>query len=220
MPRELVRGVSALPWRDDAMSWRAVRLLEDRAEEIRAEVLALHARGMLLPAAGSDSEKLVDTGLWKELNFIFKGNWVLLAMQLLPATFKIVTSLPEASSMVLGATKISVMEPGTHVLAHTGLTNARMRIHLGLSGLDGVYIRVGDSTRQWQDGRCIVFDDSFVHEVWHNGTQTRIVLIVDIWHVEMDEAARQASILASSERDELVASYQNNRAQFGPDNWF
>ena len=143
-----------------------------------------------------------------------------LANQLLPATFKIVTSLPEASSMVLGATKISVMEPGTHVLAHTGLTNARMRIHLGLSGLDGVYIRVGDSTRQWRDGRCIVFDDSFVHEVWHNGTQTRIVLIVDIWHVEMDEAARQASILASSERDELVASYQNNRAQFGPDNWF
>ena len=108
----------------------------------------------------------------------------------------------------------------THVLAHTGLTNARMRIHLGLSGLDGVYIRVGDSTRQWRDGRCIVFDDSFVHEVWHNGTQTRIVLIVDIWHVEMDEAARQASILASSERDELVAAYQNNRAQFGPDNWF
>jgi aspartate beta-hydroxylase len=143
-----------------------------------------------------------------------------LAKQLLPTTFKIVTSLPEASSMVLGATKISVMEPGTHVLAHTGLTNARLRIHLGLSGLDGVYIRVGDSTRQWRDGRCIVFDDSFVHEVWHNGTQTRIVLIVDIWHVEMDEAARQASILASSERDELVAAYQNNRAQFGPDNWF
>lgn len=60
------------------------------------------------------------------------------------------------------------MEPGTHVAPHTGLTNARLRIHLGLSGLDGVWIRVGDEVRAWRDGRCIVFDDSFVHEVWHS----------------------------------------------------
>ena len=35
------------------------------------------------------------------------GTWNPRAMELLPATFKVVTSLPEASSMVLGATSIS-----------------------------------------------------------------------------------------------------------------
>ena len=140
-------------------------------------------------------------------------------MELLPGTFKVVTSLPEASSMVLGASKISLMQPGTHVAPHTGLTNARLRIHLGLSGLEGVWIRVGDEVRAWRDGRCIVFDDSFVHEVWHNGTETRIVLIVDVWNVEMDEQARRESIQSSQERSQLVAAYAKNRAQFG-DNWF
>ena len=35
------------------------------------------------------------------------GTWNPRAMELLPGTFKVVTSLPEASSMVLGATSIS-----------------------------------------------------------------------------------------------------------------
>ena len=226
MPRELVRGVSATPWRDDAASWRAVRLLEAHADEIRDEVLGLHRRGGLLRAAESDSENLVDVGEWRELNFIFQGTWVPQALALLPRTFGLVTSLPEASSMVIGATKISVMQPGTHVHAHTGLTNARLRIHLGLAGLDGAYVRVGDEPwRTWRDGRCIVFDDSFVHEVWHNGTETRIVLIVDVWHVDMDEAQRREHLVSSSQRKLFVEAYKRNRAQFGAsglgkDKWF
>ena len=31
----------------------------------------------------------------------------------------------------------------------------------------------------------IIFDDSFEHEVWHDGNQTRLVLIVDFWHPEL-----------------------------------
>ena len=56
-------------------------------------------------------------------------------------------------------------------------------------------------------------------QVWHNGTETRIVLIVDVWNVEMDEQARRESIQSSQERTQLVAAYAKNRAQFG-DNWF
>ena len=41
--------------------------------------------------------------------------------------------------------------PGSHVHAHTGLTNARLRIHLGLSGLDNVWIKVADELRTWRD---------------------------------------------------------------------
>ena len=41
MPRELVRGVRTnTPWRDDAVSWRSVRLLEASAPLIRDEVRA------------------------------------------------------------------------------------------------------------------------------------------------------------------------------------
>jgi aspartate beta-hydroxylase len=27
-----------------------------------------------------------------------------------------------------------------------------------------------------------VFDDSFEHEAWHEGPDTRLILIVDFWH--------------------------------------
>lgn len=35
-----------------------------------------------------------------------------------------------------------------------------------------------------------MFDDSFEHEVWHNGSGTRLVLIVDVWHPDLTRAER------------------------------
>ncbi len=32
-----------------------------------------------------------------------------------------------------------------------------------------------------------MFDDSFNHEAWHDGTQTRINLILDLWHPELTD---------------------------------
>jgi aspartyl/asparaginyl beta-hydroxylase (cupin superfamily) len=43
-------------------------------------------------------------------------------------------------------------------------------------------LRVGDETRQWHDGQCLVFDDYLEHEAWNHTEQDRIVLIVDLWH--------------------------------------
>lgn len=45
--------------------------------------------------------------------------------------------------------------------------------------------------RSWREGKFIIFDDSFEHEVWHNGTATRLVLIIDIWHPELTRQEKQ-----------------------------
>eukprot|EP00095_Tigriopus_kingsejongensis_P011332 maker-scaffold195_size270011-snap-gene-1.14 protein:Tk11332 transcript:maker-scaffold195_size270011-snap-gene-1.14-mRNA-1 annotation:"aspartyl asparaginyl beta-hydroxylase-like" len=42
----------------------------------------------------------------------------------------------------------------------------------------------------WVEGRIIVFDDSFDHEVWHEADGDRIVLIVDLWHPDLDEQTK------------------------------
>jgi aspartate beta-hydroxylase len=86
------------------------------------------------------------------------------------------------------------MEPGTVVEPHTGITNARIRIHLALFIPDGARIRIAGEERTWVEGKCLVIDDSYVHEVWHHGTEKRIVLIVDIWHPELSLAQREATI--------------------------
>ena len=40
--------------------------------------------------------------------------------------------------------------------------------------------------RAWKQGECLVFDDSFEHEVFHDGNADRIVLICDCWHPQVD----------------------------------
>jgi len=39
-----------------------------------------------------------------------------------------------------------------------------------------------------------VFDDSFDHEVWHDdpNAESRIVLIMDLWHPELTQSQRQS----------------------------
>src|SRR5204862_6423626 len=59
----------------------------------------------------------------------------------------------------------------------------RWRCQLGSTVPDGnCWLRVGDETRQWHEGQCLVFDDYLEHEAWNHTGHDRIVLIVDLWH--------------------------------------
>ena len=68
--------------------------------------------------------------------------------------------------------RISTLLPGTHISAHCGMSNAKLRAHLGLrvptvaapSTLS--HIRVAEEVRRWREGEWLIFDDSFEHEVW------------------------------------------------------
>ena len=86
--------------------------------------------------------------------------------------------------------KFSVMHPGTHVWPHCGPTNCRLRAHLGLIVPSEPRIRVATVTKTWKEGKFIVFDDSFEHEVWHMGSSLRLILIVDFWHPEVTPQER------------------------------
>jgi aspartate beta-hydroxylase len=78
------------------------------------------------------------------------------------------------------------MRGDTHIAAHRGPTNLRLRCHLGIVVPEGdCGIRVGDELGRWQAGRCIVFDDHFNHEAWNHTAAERIVLIVDLWHPDL-----------------------------------
>jgi aspartate beta-hydroxylase len=75
------------------------------------------------------------------------------------------------------------MRGSTHIDSHRGPTNLRLRCHLALKVPEGdCAIRVGEKTRKWHEGRCLVFDDYFDHEAWNHTEEDRVVLIVDIWH--------------------------------------
>ena len=85
--------------------------------------------------------------------------------------------------------KLSLLLPGTHVYAHSGPTNCRLRAHLGLSvPKTGAKMRILDEIITWEEGKVIIIDDSFEHEVWHEGgDKPRLILIVDVQHPDLTE---------------------------------
>jgi aspartate beta-hydroxylase len=86
----------------------------------------------------------------------------------------------------------SVFTPGTHLLPHRGVTNTRAVAHLPLMVPDDCALVVGGEVHRWQEGKIVVFDDTYEHEAWNRGTKTRVVLIFDLWSPYLSEAERSA----------------------------
>ncbi|KAF2979494.1 hypothetical protein EK904_008604 [Melospiza melodia maxima] len=54
---------------------------------------------------------------------------------------------------------------------------------------------VGGEPQCWAEGRCLLFDDSFLHTAFHEGAPEegpRVVFMVDLWHPNVAAAERQA----------------------------
>lgn len=67
--------------------------------------------------------------------------------------------------------KISLIDIDAHVLWYDRL----------LVSLD-IYSYVTLLIRSWEEGKVMILDDSFEHEVWHDGNSLRLIFIVDVWH--------------------------------------
>ena len=92
------------------------------------------------------------------------------------------------------------MEAGTHVHAHAGPTNSRIRIHLGLkippnpvdlttNANSPCRVRLVNNYFTWKEGEMLIFDDSFEHEVWQLDPlkRSRLILIMDMVHPELTD---------------------------------
>lgn len=87
----------------------------------------------------------------------------------------------------------SLLAPGTHILPHYGVTNTRVVTHLPLLVPDGdLALQVGGERRQWEEGRCFSFDDTYEHEAWNRSGETRVVMLLDAWNPYLTEVERAA----------------------------
>ncbi len=86
----------------------------------------------------------------------------------------------------------SKLSPGARIPPHHGMLNTRLVCHLPLIVQPGCGFRVGGETRQWEEGKLLIFDDTIEHEAWNEGKSDRIILIFDAWRPEMDMDERRA----------------------------
>ena len=189
-PREL------FPWMDE---------LEANADAIREEALAVLAGGnrLLEPFLGEGSDGVATGQLrndrgeakWDAFFFYRHGRRYDENHVRCPITSAVLEKLPlvrieDHAPEIL----FSVLTPGSQILPHTGVTNARLTTHLALVVPPGCAIRVGEQTREWKEGCGFVFDDTHEHEAWNHGDQTRVVLIVDVWNPYLTAIEREAFV--------------------------
>jgi hypothetical protein len=86
----------------------------------------------------------------------------------------------------------SMLQPGTHIPPHHGMLNTRLICHLPLVVPPGCWLRVGNETRLWDEGKLLIFDDSIEHEAQNPADQLRVILLFDVWRPELDESERRS----------------------------
>jgi aspartate beta-hydroxylase len=206
-------------WPDGTATMQALaRALEDSWADVTREALSAMRR-RAPPAAGEagagaaewnqtggagwkvESARLHVSGNWQEFSIFVHGEEVRENCKAAPVTCSIARNFPDVSGCKMGQVKFSLMLPGTHVRAHVAPSNTRIRNHFGLVIPEGVRIRVGDETRTWEEGKMLSFDDSFEHEVWHEGDQPRLIAIFDMWHPDLKEPLKKRITMKQIDRN-------------------
>ncbi|XP_032982480.1 aspartyl/asparaginyl beta-hydroxylase isoform X16 [Rhinolophus ferrumequinum] len=188
-----VNGLKAQPWwtPKETGYTELVKSLERNWKLIRDEGLSVmdEAKGLFLP----EDENLREKGDWSQFTLWQQGRKNENACKGAPKTCSLLDKFPETTGCRRGQIKYSVMHPGTHVWPHTGPTNCRLRMHLGLViPKEGCKIRCANETKTWEEGKVLIFDDSFEHEVWQDASSFRLIFIVDVWHPELTPQQRRS----------------------------
>lgn len=177
--------------------------LEAATADIRAELRAmLEKTEDLMPYVqipeGQDPmewRELNRSRQWSSAHILRSGAWVAENRARCPHTAAALASLPLPYIADHAPEALySVLQPGTHIPPHHGLGNYKLVAHLPLIVPDSCAIRVGDETRGWREGECLVFDDSFEHEAWNRSGSVRAVLILDVWNPLVTDAERDGII--------------------------
>jgi aspartate beta-hydroxylase len=68
---------------------------------------------------------------------------------------------------------------------------------------DACGITVAGETMRWEVGKALVFDDAYEHEVWNDGDDDRVVLLLDTWHPDLTDDEIQAIRAMFAEVEEM-----------------
>jgi len=109
-----------------------------------------------------------------------------------PRTAELLARAPTADVRGYAPTAFfSILDGKSHIPPHSGVTNARLIVHLPLIVPPNCRFRVGSQTREWREGQAWVFDDTIEHEAWNDSDVPRAILIFDTWHPALNAGERE-----------------------------
>lgn len=165
-----VLRASQFPW---------IAALESRWPEIRAELDVLLSHQEAIPPLADispDHRRIAPPDKWKSFFLYGYGYRLDENIRRCPRTAAAVAAIPGLNSAFF-----SILTPDAHIPRHRGVTKAVLTAHLGLivpKRREACRMQVDDRVLVWEQGRTLVFDDTFHHEVWNDSGEMRAVLLI------------------------------------------
>lgn len=159
-------------------SWAAE--LEAHWKSIRSELDSVLDRRSELPSFQeimSQVSTITNDSNWKTFFLFAPGMDCSGNRAKCPRTTELVQRIPGLKTAMF-----SILSPHKHIPAHRGPYAGVLRYHLGLivpEPRKKCRIRIGNRAYHWDEGRSIIFDDTWNHEVWNETDGVRVVLFVD-----------------------------------------
>jgi len=103
-----------------------------------------------------------------------------------PTLAGLLDEAPEVVSCVF-----SFLAPGKHIPRHRGPFRGILRFHLMLSmpvddaGRPACELNIDGEPFLLKEGDCLLWDDTYPHEVWNRSERIRIALLLDVWRKNM-----------------------------------
>lgn len=157
------------------------RDLESHWKVIHQELMEVLAEGERIPTVqaviGPNVAHLNKDNGWR--TFFFHGYGVQAKdnCRRCPETARLINRIPGMNSALF-----SILEPGSHIPNHMGEYAGILRCQLGLivpEPQERCRIQVSDTVTHWEQGKCLIFDDTYPHEVWNDTSGKRVVLFVN-----------------------------------------
>lgn len=183
---------SHYPWREAIEAQTGTFLAEGRALMADpANFLPYMQQSNVRPQG--DVHGLLGNPDWSTCYLTDKGQPIPERVALAPVTFSALDQTVPLCRIGTRAPSImfSLLRAHSNIPAHTGMVNCRFVCHLPLVVPDQCGFRVGATTREWNFGDLMVFDDSVEHEAWNNSDDDRLVLIFDVWRPELSAEERR-----------------------------
>ena len=122
--------------------------------------------------------RIANDNLWKTYFFYAFGFKATNNCAKCPQTTRLLEKIPG-----MKVAFFSILAPGKHIPEHRGKHKGIIRYHLGLmvpEPKSACRIRIADEVAYWEEGKSLMFDDTFYHEAWNETDDYRVVLFLDI----------------------------------------
>lgn len=190
---EHVDGLTAKPFWDvstepDLFPWAAA--LEENADVIAKEFEEKLARDEKMFASDSAWQNQVMGQGWSAIRLQRLGVWNTENCNEFPKTYQLLQSLK--IPLAVRGVCFARQKPASGVEPHSDGRNFILTSHLGIKVPEGCWIKAGEETQSWEEGKLTTLDTSFEHSTGNPADEERVVLIIDYWHPELTEAERAA----------------------------